>query len=205
MSDRDILHSMMRGRRSVRRFRDEPIGREMFLQLVEAASWAPSASNRQDWRFVIVSSAGIKRDMADAVRAHWASILDGHDDSGGAEAVRAYTGNFDWFAHAPAVVAVTAKEPELFLEQILHEAADSVAGTYASACMAAQNMMLAAHAHGIGSCCLTGPVAAGDALKKILKIGKRRKIVCLIAMGYPVDASPAPPRKGAMEIARFMA
>ena len=42
-------------RRSIRKFRDEPVPTEMINELLEAARLAPSASNRQPWRFIVVT------------------------------------------------------------------------------------------------------------------------------------------------------
>jgi nitroreductase len=69
--------------------------------------------------------------------------------------------------------------------------------------MAAQNLMLAAHALGLGSCCMTGALAARGELGEILELARKYEIICLIAVGWP-DESPAPPaRKPLTEVARF--
>lgn len=49
------LQEVIRGRRSIRKFRKEKVPRELLTQLIEAAIWAPSASNAQAWRFVIAT------------------------------------------------------------------------------------------------------------------------------------------------------
>jgi nitroreductase len=64
--------------------------------------------------------------------------------------------------------------------------------------------MLAAHALGIGSCCITGPLAAQEALRKLLGLGRRRKIVCLVALGYPAEEPEAPLRKPVERIAKYI-
>jgi len=50
----------IKGRRSIRQFTDEPIGTEALERLLDAARWAPSASNQQRWRFVVVTSPTVK-------------------------------------------------------------------------------------------------------------------------------------------------
>jgi len=49
------LQDAIRGRRSIRAFRNEEVPRDLLAQLIEAAIWAPSASNAQTWRFVIAT------------------------------------------------------------------------------------------------------------------------------------------------------
>jgi nitroreductase len=196
-----VFLDVLRARRSVRRFRDEPIGREILGRLVEAASWAPSASNRQDWEFVVVVSREVKAQLAAAVRERWRSLT---DDGAVGEALGGYAHNFDWFADAPAVVVVTARAPEAFLSALCGERAGRVAGAATAAAMAAQNLMLAAQALGLGSCCLTGALAAEDELSHVLGLGRRREIVCLVAVGHPDEFPEAPARKPVEQIMRIV-
>ena len=172
--------------------------------MIEAASWAPSASNRQDWEFTTITSPTMKKRMEDIVRSRWKLILDKSQTGAIQEELEKYAKNFDWFSHAPVLMVVSAKRPEAFLSSLLGEAAEDVAGTVISAAMAAQNLMLAAHAMGIGSCCITGPLAAQEALKELLGFGQRRKIVCLVALGYPAEEPEAPLRKAVEKIARYI-
>jgi nitroreductase len=50
----------IKGRRSIRQFTDEPIGQDALEKLLDAARWAPTASNQQRWRFVVVTSPTVK-------------------------------------------------------------------------------------------------------------------------------------------------
>jgi nitroreductase len=50
----------IKGRRSIRQFADEPIGKDVLEKLLDAARWAPTASNQQRWRFVVVTSPPVK-------------------------------------------------------------------------------------------------------------------------------------------------
>ena len=194
----------VRSRRSIRKFRKDPLPKEDLRHMIEAASWAPSASNRQDWEFTIITSLTMKKRMEDMVRNCWKSILDKSETGVIKDELEKYAKNFDWFSHAPALIVISAKRPEAFLSDLLGEAAEDVAGTEISAAMAAQNLMLAAHSFGIGSCCITGPLAAQEALKDLLGLGKRRGIVCLVALGYPAEQPEAPLRKPVEKIAKYI-
>ena len=55
----DVFDAIM-GRRSIRQFTDDPIGKEQLKRLLEAARWAPSGGNQQNWRFVVVTSPSQK-------------------------------------------------------------------------------------------------------------------------------------------------
>ena len=64
----DLLRAL-RERRSVRRYTAEPVAREELLQLLEIAGWAPSAHNRQPWRFAVLQSESVKQKLAAAMAA----------------------------------------------------------------------------------------------------------------------------------------
>ena len=204
MKRTEVFLDFVRERRSIRKFSKDPIPWEILRQLIEAATWAPSASNRQDWEFTVITSQATKEKMEEIVRSHWKVILSEEKSDVIAEELQRYTENFDWFSHAPVLVAISAKRPEAFLCQMLGDAAEDVAGASISAAMAAQNLMLAAHASGIGSCCVTGPLAAQESLKELLGIGQRRKIVCLIALGYPAEQPKTPIRKPVEKITKHI-
>lgn len=205
MSERghDRVIDALRTRRSVREFADTPVARELVERLIDAAAWAPSAGNRQDWLFSVVESAEVKAAMASAVRGKWQGIIAGNQDLGFVQELADYAASFADFGRAPVVIAVSAAKPNSAQRRLLGEHAGPTAGSFTSAAMAAQNLMVAAHALGLGTCCMTGALAAGDELCRILGLGGRRELVCLIALGYPNGQPPAPERKPLNEIVRY--
>ena len=50
----------IKSRRSIRQFTDEPVGKDVLEKLLDAARWAPTASNQQRWRFIVVTSPPVK-------------------------------------------------------------------------------------------------------------------------------------------------
>ena len=199
------LRAVICGRRSVRRFRDAEVPRQTILGLVELAAWAPSAGNRQDWLFTVVTSARTKLAMAEAVRRRWREIVEANRGAGFIAEVERYAARFADFEGAPAVVLVSARRPEAVQRHMLGDAdAAATTGSAASAAMAAQNFMLAAGAAGLGTCCMTGALAARGELARIAGLGRKEEIVCLVTLGWPEGEAPAPPpRRPLDQIARF--
>jgi len=198
------LECALRARRSVRRFKDTPVPAELVSRVIEAGTWAPSAGNRQLWEFTVVIAESVKERLAEIVRVFWASIAKSTDAGSIVDEIKEYSGSFDWFSQAPVIVAVSARDPDAYLTHLLGDEAADVAGAKTSAAMAAQNLMLAAHALGLGTCCLTGPLAAQPDLKQALGLGKRQNLVCLIAMGYPAETPAAQPRRPLREVMRIV-
>ena len=58
--------TVVRSRRSVRRYREAPVPKDLLHELLDVATWAPSACNKQDWRFVLVDDKAIMSKIVDA-------------------------------------------------------------------------------------------------------------------------------------------
>lgn len=203
MSDAGAFFDLLRARRSIRRFQPDPVDRERLLKLVEMASWAPSAGNRQDWFFTIVTGEKARREMSACVRQRWREIIEENSGLGAIDEVRRYTCRFADLAEAPVVVAVSTRCAGALQVQILG-AATAAGGGVISAALAVQNLMLAAQTLGLGSCCLTAPLVARDEIHRLLGLDARQEIVCLVILGFPAESPPAPPRKPLEKIVRFL-
>ena len=191
------LSSILRGRRSIRRFRPDPVSDDAVMAMAEAASWAPSARNRQAWRLVAVSSAERIRAMAEAVQAEGARLraVLGERAPGG------FLEDFLHFAGAPLVFAPfhRASPDPLRALGVEHPVAGQVElDSLSSVAAAVQNLLLCAHALGLGACWMTGPLVAAGALRRILEVPDGWKVSALVPVGLPAEA-PAPPRRRSLE------
>ncbi len=68
---------LVQGRRSIRRYQARPIDPRLLETLLEAAIWAPSAHNRQPWRFCVVTSDAAKQALSAQMAEHWRADLGG--------------------------------------------------------------------------------------------------------------------------------
>ena len=66
--DYETLLSLVKTRRSCRRFKPDPIPDESVNKILEVARWAPSGANSQPWEFVVVKDAGLRREIAQFVK-----------------------------------------------------------------------------------------------------------------------------------------
>ncbi len=60
------LKEIIQKRRSIRKYKDKPVSRDIIFQLLEAARLAPSGTNRQPWRFVVVQDSAMRRELQKA-------------------------------------------------------------------------------------------------------------------------------------------
>lgn len=187
------IDQIMRARRSRRIFSPELPTDSEIATLVEAATWAPSAGNRQDWRFVVVRDRTRIVAAAEIIDAAWKRIAAASGGIG--EEIAAYAGGFLWLRDAPALVAVSARPAPAWLRAAAGDAASRIAGGAASAAMAAQNLLLAAEARGLAACVCTAPIAAEVELRSLLHLDRRRELIALVAVGHAIATPPAPPSR----------
>lgn len=199
------LFKVIKNRRSIREFKAKPVSETLIRTLIDAARYAPSNNNRQAWKFLVITSSGLKHKMAYAIRNQWQKKVSGLNDI--QPEARQYGNNFNFFVSAPAVIAVLYKKIPLVAEQIIGRKSgnkERFSGEIISASMAAQNLLLMAYALGLGACPMSGPLIAEALLKKIVKMPSSYNICCLIPVGWPKKPPRAPVRKDIDEIIEFV-
>lgn len=202
------LLDLVATRRSVRSFTDEPVDDATVLRLVEAARWAPSAGNRQPWRVVAVRDHSLILRMGEAVRQRTDEVR-GDLRSGAERTVGAYLEAFSHFVGAPLVLAFIHRGGVDMLEasrkgQGGGRGLDPEAGALASTAAAIQNLLLAAHALGLGACWMTGPLLAEKELGELLEAPRGWRVTALVPVGHPAAIPDPPPRRPAERFLRFL-
>ncbi|MBM3189526.1 MAG: nitroreductase [Chloroflexi bacterium] len=181
-------------RRSIRRFRSDPVPTEALKAILEAARQAPSGKNRQPWRFVVVQGEQ-RADMVRLIREAIASLKARGDDTGSAE----WTANV--MEQAPATVFVfnpKGLHPWLAhsTEQMFQDLVD-----VQSIGAAIQNMLLAALDLGLGSLWICDVLYAYEELQAWL--GEEGELIAAVSFGYPDESPAARSRKPLEELVRW--
>ena len=138
-------------RRSVRKYKRDPIPQEHLRQILEAGHQAPSAANRQPWHFVLVRDEEQKQRLAKACRGQM------------------------WIAQAACIlvgVGVVPKSPKWYQVDVA---------------IAMENMILAAHSLGYGTCWIGA--FEPEEVKEICNLPEEAEVVALTPLGVP-DVSP---------------
>ena len=174
----NVLHAIYT-RRSVRAFTRETVDDADIADLIDAAIQAPNAINAQSWGFTVVTAPTLLRRIAAEAKALALTRLQGASEQAGLMRHLAQP-DFDVLYGAPALVMIWT----------------TGAGDMAThdCCLAAENLMLAAHAKGLGTCwigLLDSWLQRAEA-KAALDQPSEARPVAPIILGYP-EAEPAPP------------
>ena len=196
----EALLSLIRSRRSIRRFTDRPVSRDDLGSLLEAARWAPSNHNRQPWRFLVLEDRETIQQLAGQVQQGVAERLRALPLTASVYANELIQ-HATVFSQAPVVIVALHRQPVRLAGAVLEGVANRalVSGEPLSVAMAVQNLLLAAHALGLGACVLTAPLLAQDQLARAVPVPGGFDLTCFIALGYP-DESPAAPRRKSLEL-----
>jgi len=193
------LLSVFRSRRSVKEYLPKEVSNEVLFRILEAGKWAPSAHNAQPWRFIVIKDSATKQKLAKAMASRWDKDMRKNGIS--KEQRESLTkASAERFENAPIIILVclTMENMDEYpddrrkkIEYVM--AVQSVAA-------AIENMLLAAHGEGLGSCWFCAPLFCQDVVGKILKIPQHIDPQALITLGYPADRPNPPPRKTLEEI-----
>jgi len=180
------LYDLMQSRRSLRRYESRDVPREIITQVLEAALWGPSAHNRQPWRFCVLTSPEDKHQLASKMGARLRANLEADNLAEGIiqkDVNRSYAR----LTNAPVliVVCMTMADMDTYPDES-RQHFEWVMATQ-SVAMASQNMLLMAHAEGLGACWMCAPLFCQDVVKETLQLPEDWQPQGIVAMGYPAQ------------------
>ena len=175
-------------RRSIRKYKPDPISDEVLEQVMGATLAAPSGDNLQPWYYVVVRSPEAMADLR--------AILAGSGDELAPSLKERFANHPEVVAETRSFVSALGGAPACVLAFLLKEYPDRRDASVMSVAMGMQNLMLAAHEYGLGTCCLTSPLYTGrsEQLKERFAPDKG-EFLALVSLGYPDQISKMPPRR----------
>ena len=173
------IYTAIKSRRSVRKYKTDKVSKDIILKILDAANWAPSGMNEQPWEYLVVTGAKL-----DKIREVCKEVIEMRMPPV-AERTEQQQAFAHWYATlggAPVgIVQMTKAETDAGRRKMVLE---SVSASF-------QNLLLAAHAEGLGACWMTGPLAKQDRLHAILGIPQDKEITAVSPLGFP-NETPAP-------------
>lgn len=182
---------LLQKRRAIRDFEDKEVPMKVVEEILKESTLAPSASNNQPCRFVVVQCRKAMRNLSDESKTN---LLRDHNN-GTINLKTEYVSmlqdeNFNVFYNAPCLIYITG--------------AKSVGSLDVDAALAASYIMFSAASRGMGTCWVAlGANIRDPQLRAELGLGDNYRIVAPIILGYP-KAIPAPSERHAPEILRVI-
>ncbi len=197
-----LVSEAIRQRRSIRSFRSDPVSDETILAMLEAARLAPSGSNRQPWRFIVVTDKEEKRKLRKVC----------FDQAFVEEAPVVFVCCVDLTAYALAAREKRSQEfidygvietlsgyfadpaiRELFLNAPDDDLSVHFMTAMANTYIAVEHMVLTATALGLGSCWV-GAIGGAEEMNSIFHLPPNVFAVAVLPVGYPAKVPPPRPR-----------
>lgn len=178
--------SMIKERRSVRKFKDEKVDRELMKEIIDIARWAPSWANFQIARYTLVDDPEAIAKLS-------------------TDGVKGFVYNVKTLQNAKGVAVlsfVKGKSGKLDLEKDEYATSKTNIWEVFDAGIACQTFCLAAHSQGIGTCIFG--VIDEDSISDIINLPEDETVAALIVYGHPDEEPPVTKRKAAEDIMRFV-
>jgi len=172
------LHDFLRSRRSVRRFKPDPVPDTVIERILATATYAPSAHNRQPWRFVVIKNTDVKPRLAKALTDKMRLDMQA-EDSSESEIEKRVANSLRRIDEAPVIIMfcrdttdVRINTPE---ETIMNIQSTALAGL---------QLLLAAHAEGLGGNWICWPLYAAKETQSVLELPENWEPQAMILVGY---------------------
>jgi coenzyme F420-0:L-glutamate ligase/coenzyme F420-1:gamma-L-glutamate ligase len=189
----------LKSRRSMRRFLPNPLPADMLDRILEVAIQAPSAHNRQPWRFVVLESPASRTRLTEAMGEPFRKDLlaDGYTE----ETVDIQVERSRQRIHqAPSAVLICMDTSTLDIHPDASRQRAAYLMMVQSTAMAGENLLLAAHALGLGAVWMCSPLFAQPSVQKALELPAKWEPQGLVLLGHPAKKPVERERTPASEL-----
>jgi nitroreductase len=173
------VFTAIRERRSCRKFQPVMVNEADIEKIIEAGNWAPSPANQQPWEFIVITNGDIKEKIFSESELCKKKMF----EKSGWKWLEKFSINF--VKEAPVIIAVVGDPKKSGADMFLDEGAGR---GYLEGCSAVvQNMMLAAHALGLGSLWFT--LFEAEPVRRILGLDAGKDPIALLCIGKPMSGA----------------
>jgi F420 biosynthesis protein FbiB-like protein len=199
----ELAQAFLRSRRSIRRFLSKTVPPEALERILDTATWAPSAHNRQPWRFSVLISEKSKMRLAEAMGADFRRDLaaDGRPPD---ETESIVARSCQRILAAPVAI-VLCLDPTLgdIYPDPVRQQAEHLMGVQ-SVALAGGLLLMAAHAEGLGGVWVCAPLFTPETVRAVLDLPGEWEPQSLLLLGYPAGIPDPRPRKRLSEVVKFL-
>jgi F420 biosynthesis protein FbiB-like protein len=188
------LHTFLQTRRSIRRFKTDPIPDSVIERILTTATYAPSAHHRQPWRFCVATNLFVKTKLADAMTVEFQRDLE-KDNLSKDDIEKKVANSRNRIISAPVVIILSVDMTDMDkYPDTKRKKAEYIMATQ-SAANAGMQLLLAAHAEGLGSVWVCSPLFVPNIVQKALDLPEAWEPQAMYFLGYPEVVPLARERK----------
>lgn len=189
MINPEQVMALIKGRRSCRSYKPDPVPKKIVDKILEAGTWAPSAMNQQPWKFIVITDKNLIMELSDRVKR---VMLKNEVIIKIAKFVERFTSQKDLvFYDAPLLIFIVGEKGDEWMPL--------------DTGLAAQNMFLYSYSEGLGSCWIgfSHQLNKDPEVLKKLKVPDNHQIYGAFIFGYPREPSHKKDRKKPVIISKF--
>ncbi|MGM9535123.1 MAG: nitroreductase family protein [Intestinibacter sp.] len=205
MADLDFIYK----RKSIRKFKDQEVPKEDLMEMLKAATYAPSAKNQQNWHFTVITNKDKIQEIAKVVADRHTEIADLAEEEKDRDNMNKFLKYYTVFKNAPVLVLFYAKSYKSIEYKILndkpeckdlYDIAISSKSEIQTIGAAIENFLLAAANMGYGACYMTGPIHSKDKIYEIIGHDESEgELMALVPVGVPEDKEAPQPKRLPLE------
>lgn len=189
---------IIKNRRTIRKYQNKKISKEILAKIIEAGRWAPSAENSQPWKFIVLKSSKAKNEFIKSI------VTKDYSKKFLTPVNVLLKASFKIIKEAPVIILVYNTHPLSKKIKKLGKVYEKL--TYLSEIQsisaAIENMFLTATSLGIGMCWLNFPLLIKDEIEKFFKT--KDELVAILTLGYPQEKGKRSKRKPISETVKYL-
>ena len=196
-------------RKSIRKFTEQEVPKEDLIEMLKAATYAPSAKHQQNWHFDVITNKAKIEEIAKVVGERHMEIADIADNEKDQTNMSKFLKYYTVFKNAPVLILVYVKPYKTVEYKILKdkpeykELYDMVVSSQPEVQTigaAVENLLLAAANMGYGACYMTGPIHSKDKIYEIIGHDESEgELMALVPVGVPEDKEAPQPKRLPLE------
>lgn len=192
------VHTFLQSRRSVRRFKPDPVPAPAIERILETATFAPSAHNLQPWRFAVIADVSARQRLGQALTAKMRADMTaaGAPES---EIEPRVERSRHRLSQAPTVILLCRDVNAVRGEEI-----EEVAMAVQTVAACGLQLLLAAHAEGLGGNWICWPLYAQEAAREALGLPASWEPQAMFFLGYPSEEPKEKVLKPFQDIVRYI-
>lgn len=196
------LRDFLRSRRSIRRFKPDPVSDSAIREILHTAAFAPSAHNRQPWRFVVLTDPGTKKFLSDSMAEEFERDL-GKDNLPPEKIAKFVNRSRERITGAPVVIVLCLDMSvmDIYPDERRKNAEYLIATQ--SVANAGMQLLLAAYAEGLGGVWVCSPMFAQETVQNVLELSKDWEPQAMFLLGYSDEIPTLRERKSLEEVTIF--